>query len=370
MNNPLKIIMGTIMSLTVSLAAFAQLPMPSHGWNLGNTMEATCGVGCWGPPPNQALINSVAAAGFNTVRIPCAWMTHSNARGVIDSTYMAQVQQVVDWCYAEGLYVIINDHWDNGWFDNSNFNVYSKNLNSKMLNMWTQVANNFKNYDLHLLFACANEPPANTAAQTTVLYKYFQNFVTTVRGTGGNNAIRWLVVQAPSGNIDYAYNWVTAMPMDPANHTMLEGHFYDPWQFSNMTSDQSWGAMFYFWGAAYHTAGLASRNANWGEESYTDGELDKARSFVTRGIPVLLGEWRAEPKPAEPDLTGQYITQNYNSVTYWDYYFHNGANSRGMYCTCWDTPGQIFDWTTGAVLDQTQINALLGKSYVAPIRGL
>lgn len=176
-NNPLKMIMPVITSLLMgSLGALAQLPSPSHGINFGNAMEATCGVGCWGTPPSQAMVNAVAAAGFNTVRIPCAWMTHSNNRGTIDPTYMAQVQQLVDWCVAKGLYVIINDHWDNGWFENDRFSSYSSRLNSKMQNMWTQVANNFKNYDSHLLFACANEPNASTAAQTTVLYRYFQNW--------------------------------------------------------------------------------------------------------------------------------------------------------------------------------------------------
>src|ERR1041384_7907805 len=79
--------------------ASAQLPNPCYGWNLGNTMEATCGVGCWGPVPTQALINSVANAGFNTVRIPCAWDSHANqSTFAIDATYMSQVKQVVDWC--------------------------------------------------------------------------------------------------------------------------------------------------------------------------------------------------------------------------------------------------------------------------------
>src|SRR5271157_2263947 len=27
------------------------LPNPTYGWNLGNTMEAPCGAGCWGPLP-------------------------------------------------------------------------------------------------------------------------------------------------------------------------------------------------------------------------------------------------------------------------------------------------------------------------------
>ena len=370
MNNPREMKMpATLCLLLVSLAAFAQLPSPSNGINFGNAMEATCGVGCWGTPPSQAMVNGVASAGFNTVRIPCAWMAHSNSRGVIDSTYMTQVQQLVDWCVADGLYVIINDHWDNGWFENSNFNVYSRSLNSKMQNMWTQVANHFKNYDNHLLFACANEPGANNSTQTAILYQYFQNWVNYVRATGGNNATRWLVVQGPSASIDYAYSWVK-MPSDPAHHVMLECHFYDPFQFTQMTSDASWGAMYYFWGAAYHTTGLANRNAEWGEEDYQNGELDKAKAFVTNGIPVLCGEWRAAPKPTESDLTGQYITQNVNSASYWNYFMHGAMNSRGLYCTAWDTPGETFDPNTGAVVDQASFNALLGKSYLAPIPGL
>jgi hypothetical protein len=88
--------------------------------------------------------------------------------------------------------------------------------------------------------------------------------------------------------------------------------------------------------------------------------------FVNQGIPVLLGEWRAEPKPSEPDLTGSNIELNYDSVTYWDVFVHDCANSHGMYCACWDTPEQLFDWTTGDILDQTQIDALLGKSAVPP----
>ena len=370
MNKKLSVLSAAILCILIQpVITFGQLPSPSHGINFGNAMEATCGVGCWGTPPSQTMVNAVAAAGFNTVRIPCAWMTHSSSRGVIDPTYMTQVQQLVDWCVADGLYVIINDHWDNGWFDNSNFNVYSKTINSKMQNMWTQVANHFKNYDSHLLFACANEPPANTSTQTAVLYRYFQNWVTYVRATGGNNATRWLIVQAPSASIDYAYSWVT-MPTDSAHHVMLEAHNYDPFQFTQLTPDASWGAMYYFWGAAYHTTGLANRNAAWGEEDYLNGELDKAQSFVTRGYPVLIGEWRAAPKPSEPDLTGQYITQNVNSCSYWNYFMHNAANSRGLYCTAWDTPGETFDPNTGATVDQASVNALLGKSYLAPISGL
>jgi len=359
--------------LSISTAANAQLPTPSKGWNLGNTLEPPCGVGCWGPQPTQALINSVAAQGFNTVRLPCSWMSNST-NGTINASYMTQVTNVVNWCTAKGLYVIINDHWDNGWFENNTFASYDSSLNTKLQNMWTQVANNFKGYDTHVLFACANEVNATDQNGTNVLFQYYRNWVTTVRNTGGNNSTRWLVVQGPGTNIDKSCSFINSSiwPSDPAKHLMLECHFYDTFQFTQLSPDATWGNMFYFWGSGYHvTSGPTSRNATWGEESYVDSEMDSLKTkFVNAGTPVLIGEFQASAKPSEPDLTGQYITQNYNSCTYWNYYVRNKIVADGMYETTWTIPQQMFDWTTGAVIDQNVINAVQGKSYLGPVAGL
>ena len=32
---------------------------------------------------------------------------------------MAQVKQAVDGAIAAGMYVMINDHWDDGWLENN-----------------------------------------------------------------------------------------------------------------------------------------------------------------------------------------------------------------------------------------------------------
>jgi aryl-phospho-beta-D-glucosidase BglC (GH1 family) len=357
----------------LSTTAHAQLPTPSKGWNLGNTLEPNCGVGCWGPQPTQALINAVAAQGFNTIRIPCAWVSNST-NGTINSAYMTQVKQVVNWCTAKGLYVILNDHWDGGWFESSGFASYDSSLNSKLQSIWTQVANNFNSYDSHVLFACTNEPNASDQNGTNNLFQYYRNWVPTIRNTGGNNSTRWLIVQGPSTNPDKSTSYISSSiwPNDPAKHLMLECHFYDPFQFTQLSPDASWGAMFYFWGSQYHvTSGPTNRNATWGEESYVDAQMDELKNkFANGGIPVLIGEFQASPKPSESDLTGQYITQNYNSCTYWNYYVHNKIVADGMYGTAWSIPGQMFDWTTGAVKDQNIINAALGKSYIGPVSGL
>jgi len=367
-------IIATASLLMLSTGAFAQLPSPSYGLNLGNTFEPGCGIGCWGPPmPTQAGINGMAAAGFNTLRIPCAWYSHANHQGVIDPTYMAQVTSVVNWALAANMYVIINEHYDTGWFDASGFRSYSSRVNGQVVNLWTQVGNNFKNTSPHLLFACANEPAVSTQAGTNILLQYYQTFVNTVRGTGGNNATRWLLIQGPSANIDYTTSFMppSSFPTDPAHSLMLECHCYDPYQFTQMTTDASWGAMFYFWGAPFHVSKqLTNRNANWGEESWITSELDKMKTnYSAKGIPVLMGEWRAVPKPAESDLTGQYITQNVNSTAYWNYYFHNTAVADGLSATCWQTD-DIIDQVTGTVINQTALNAVRGASYPAPIAGL
>src|SRR3569833_185490 len=278
------------------LSASAQLPSPPYGWNHGNTMEPPCGVGCWSPAPTQAMINSVAAAGSNTVRIPCAWDSHANQSTLqIDPTYMSQVKQVIDWCYAKNLYVVINDHWDAGWLENNITGTVSSTINAKMKSYWTQIATAFGSYDNHLLFAGANEPAVDTAAKMSELTTYYQTFITAVRGTGGNNASRWLVIQGPSTDIDTTDSLMNTLPTDSTSgRLMVEVHYYAPYQYCLMSADASWGNMFYFWGANYHSATLTSRISPWGEESYVDTEFAKMQAkFASKGIPVLLGEFGA-----------------------------------------------------------------------------
>ena len=86
----------------------------------------------------------------------------------IDAAWMARVKQVVDWCYKpRDLTVVINSHWDNGWLDDAPQTGTSKNadVNAKMQSYWTQIANTFVSYDSKLLFAGANEPPAEDGCE-------------------------------------------------------------------------------------------------------------------------------------------------------------------------------------------------------------
>src|ERR1700712_1861556 len=98
--------------LILPVGMFAQLPTPTYGWNLGNTLEPPGGEGSWGPAATQNVINAAADAGFNTIRLSVAWNSHANQSTYqIDAAWLARVKQVVDWCYARKMNVIINSHW-------------------------------------------------------------------------------------------------------------------------------------------------------------------------------------------------------------------------------------------------------------------
>jgi endoglucanase len=371
-----KIKQGFISALLLLLASLvlpqfaqAQLPSPTYGWNLGNTLEAMPTEGSWGPAATQNLINAVADAGFNTIRIPVAWDIHANQSNYqIDAAWMARVKQVVDWSYARNLTVIINIHWDGGWLENNIGDSVNPTINAKMQSYWTQIANTFKNYDNRLLFAGANEPNCDTAAEWATLRSYYNTFISAVRATGGNNTSRWLIVQGPNTNIDLSDQLVTSLPNDStAGRLAFEVHWYEPYQWALMGADADWGKMFYFWGQGYHHPTRTDRNASWGEESFIDTQFQKmVTKFVSQGVPVIIGEFQAIKRTGYADLTGADFDRHVAARTYWHRYVVNAANSRGIRPIYWDIAGQMFNWTTGALVDPDNERALTGGAALLP----
>ena len=209
----------------------------SPGWNVGNSLDATPTETSWGNPlVNQQLMNAVKAAGFKSVRIPVTWYPHADANDNIDPTWMARVTEVVNYARNAGLYVVLNTHHEGSWLIPKYANQSA--ANARLSKYWTQIANNFKNYDDYLLFAGTNEVMVSGDYGTpTVEYQNVQNgfnqvFVNAVRATGGNNAKRHLVVQTFNTNIDHGYNYFIKPTDTVANKMFVEVHYYDPWNFA------------------------------------------------------------------------------------------------------------------------------------------
>jgi endoglucanase len=330
------------------------------GWNLGNTLEAICREDAWGAVyTSQKLIDSVKAAGFNTIRIPVAWFCHSDTiNSIIDEDWLARVKEVVDYCINDEMYVIINAHWDNGWLENRVNKANQSQVNQRQKAYWTQIAEYFKDYDEHLLFAGANEPNVHDTTEMSVLMTYHQTFIDAVRSTGGNNSSRTLIVQGPSTDIEVTNKLMNSMPSDQiSERLMLEVHFYTPYQFCLMGKDETWGNMFYYWGKVNHSTTDVSRNATWGEEKDLDKYLGLMKTqFVDKGIPVIIGEYGAFIKKLSPPSDQ---TLHNASIEYYYRYFVKSAMRNGMITFCWDTPGGLFDRSTGAIIEVNIINAIM-----------
>ena len=324
------------------------------GWNLGNTLEATGdGLACetaWQPTKtSQQVIDAVKAAGFKAVRIPCSWDIHSDADGTIDEAWMARVKQVVNYCIQQNLYVVLNDHWDNGWIEVLGFSKSSSSYQAvdeatiqakidRLKDLWTQIATEFQSYGDHLLFAGLNEPfqeytlfSTHHEELTPILMRYNTAFVEAVRATGGNNAQRTLIVQGPSTDINSSCQYMPANLLpESAGRLMVEVHYYDPGQFCG-TYDSSGDKAFYFWGAANHGA---DHNPTYGEEDYLKSQFEKLSStYTSRGYPVIIGEYAGMQRTLSDDQQAKHNA----SVKYFYEYLNQQAVNNGIVTFAWDT---------------------------------
>ena len=225
------------------------------GWNLGNTLDAANWDGkdgwnwtsvedhekYWGQPITKPeLLKMFKEAGFGAIRVPVTWFQEMDQNGTVNTAFMKRVHEIVDYVIDNGMYCILNVHHDTGdhdlrWLtaDESKYN----SVKSKYEYLWRQIANEFKNYDQHLLFEAYNEmlDGKNTWNEPSsedgynAINKYAKSFVNAVRKTGGNNANRNLVVNTYSASS--SPNAMKALEL-PENkgHIIFQLHSYPNWQ--------------------------------------------------------------------------------------------------------------------------------------------
>jgi endoglucanase len=323
------------------LTALEATRLMGNGINLGNTLEAcdnNVGIKTntplsyethWGQPKTtQAMIDGMKAAGFDTIRIPVAWMTNAThlyeGDYTIDADYMDRVEEVVRYARKAGMYVIINDHWDGGWY--GMFGSESAETRALAMEaykgMWQQIAERFRDYSDYLIFESANEELGGRFDENSPLYcsdsvvtyltdderyaltnEINQTFVDVVRATGGNNATRFLLIAGYSTDINQTCDDRFQMPKDTAvSKLMVSVHYYDPWSYCGASS--------------------AASATKWGKVSdyeYMDQQLAKMTKFTEAGYGVVIGEYGALPcSDGLKDNTLAYHTAFLDACTKYD----------------------------------------------------
>ncbi|WP_461644113.1 cellulase family glycosylhydrolase [Labilibaculum euxinus] len=330
------------------------------GWNIGNSMEVPEGETGWGNPVvSKQLIDGVKAAGFNAIRIPCAWDAYITDRETyrVSDAWFARVKEVVDYCYENEMYAILNIHWDGGWLENNPTFDKQDEVNKEQYALWQQIAVYFREYDEHLLFAGTNEVHADygtpSTENITVQQSFNQKFVDAVRSTGGKNAYRNLVVQTYNTNIAHGVNF-HEMPTDEvADRLMLEVHYYDPWDFCG----QEESGFKTQWGDGYTDV------SSYGQEDYLNEQFGAMKTnYVDKGVPVILGEYGAMLRA---DLTGDALAIHLESRNNYLKTVTSAAKANGMIPFIWDNGGTgnnsfgLFDRNTGNEVHSDAIDAII-----------
>ena len=338
----------------------------TFGWNLGNTLDVCQadrdGDGkinehveagekvdetLWGnPKATKELFTSLKKNGVNAVRIPVTWRDHMDSNGNIDREWMDRVQQVVDYAYSQGMYVIINVHHDGGgdpkfgaWIIEESQKDYNTFL-KKYKNIWKQIAERFKNYSDYLIFESMNEVGFDTlynknkADAYNLINKINQDFVDIIRATGGNNAKRHLLIAGYYTDIERTCDSLYKMPDDKAGRCILSVHYYTPWDFCTCDRKHTWGT-----------------NSEVRQMETLIGKMKK--NFVDKGIPVIIGEYAASGS----DLS---------SCIFFIEKLTKLCSDYGIATFIWDSGSQVnrktYKWRTPQYLEALK-RATSGKDY-------
>lgn len=354
--------------MRTNLSAQDITPAMGMGWNIGNSLEQT-GAGSietmtdaekaaltdadWvkgyetnagNPVSTQKLFAGLKRYGINTIRIPIAWsnmmvqekQSDGSTYYRINEAYFDRVEEVINYCLNEEMYVIINDHWDGQWwgmFGDADLSVRAQAW-KKYEDMWTQIANRYIDYSDRLIFEGANEELGErlndnwkgtggtkgvlTRKETYALTNEInQKFVDIIRksginadGTKNNNYYRMLLIPGYDTNLhqtcgdkysnkagdkytnnptepndDYTYTMPTDVSENGISKLFVSIHYYDP---------LGWGIA--KTSATYETPkGTSTFKDTWGsEEDYAamaeDFESIK-EAYTSKGYGVIFGEF-------------------------------------------------------------------------------
>lgn len=292
------------------------------GISIGNTLDAVAdGLGreeapekfetAWhNPVIREELIEAILAEGFNLIRFPVSWRNHLGPAPeyLIEDSWMRRVQEVVDYVYKRGAYVILNVHhedWNYPYYDNKEAAC------AVMRAVWGQIAERFAAYDGRLIFEAQNEPrKVGTPLEWNggdeegwnVVNATNAAFVETVRGAAGYNPERFLMLPGYGANCTVGIRHIEIPEND--GRIIVSVHAYEPYEFAlKIPGRSAWN---------HDTEAIDTLMAEL-KERYTD-----------RGIPVIIGEFGAMGKKNDQDRQE------------WAEYYVKAAAAVGVPCVWWD----------------------------------
>ncbi|MBE9467514.1 MAG: cellulase family glycosylhydrolase [Bacteroidetes bacterium] len=249
----------------------------------------------------QDFIN-VKKLGINQVRLPInmANMFVDEINYQLDPLFLYLLDQYVDIAEEEGINLIITNM---SGFDYNN----DTSVRDKFINIWTQIAQHYKDRPSNIFYELANEPGYNVVKDWGVLQG---ELIDTIRSIDQTHTI---IVTPAWGGIKHLYD----LPNYEDDNLIYTFHFYHPFLFTHqgahhVSLDELQGVPFPYdpelmpeMPSSYIGSQYEIDYNNYVNEGTAKSMQDLVESAATfkkqRNVPLWCGEFGADDKYSNPD---------------------------------------------------------------------
>ncbi len=239
--------------------------------NMGNHLEPPQ-EGDWGRKIADDDFQVIAAAGFDTIRLPVRWSAHADEKPpyTIQEPFMNRVKHIVFLAREAGLNVILDDHHYEELYKQP-----AKHA-PRLAGLWTQIATAFANEPTeHLWFEIENEPHDQLTHKN--LLATLQPALAAIRDT---NPDRPVII---GGELWSGINSLATLPLPDDPHIVPTFHYYDPFPFTHQ-------------GATWVDTPppLGRKYGSEEDKKALDDDVQKIRDYIARtGKTPFMGEFGA-----------------------------------------------------------------------------
>ena len=255
----------------------------------------------WGTElPKRKTINKIKKFGFKTIRFQVIYINSMDKSGKVSSEWISGIKKVIDMVINSNMYCILSIYYEGEYWKR-------KKIREKYINFWIQVANEFIDYDEHLIFEFMTE------FDYEFLYTFNENinedyyddyesyhinflnltqaFIYTIRNSGGFNTERLLVIPGLTTEIEislYSFFYDPEIPIDPANKIAVSLNYFFPSEiYQRLVTPMNWYDKY---GLYYMTDPII----NWGTDNDYK-EIMKTfnflkKNYIDNGVPVIIGQ--------------------------------------------------------------------------------
>lgn len=325
-------------------------------------------IGAWGLTLKTSDFDAAERAGFRYIRVHVRFLSYLSKQGGsyrLDPKLLSYLDWVIKNINDRNMIAVIDLY---NLVGDEQFTFRSpaaqKRNEDEFLAVWRILANRYRDYPRGLYFELANEPHRPITAG--LWNRYVRRAIAEIRGSGGNNRTRMIVVGVDIriGRIVHSWDQVNGisdleLPSASADpNIMVTFHYYNPYAFT-------------YQGMIY-TKDLSLAQALWKGNTWTDTPAQVA--YVQRDFDTIARWAKEHHRRVILGEFGASIFSDLSSQARWTALVRREAEARGMVWIFWDFfsqdhLGSLYNPATGAWREAI-IKALLPTaSYRTAPRG-